>query len=76
MFFLYFLIIPRVSPGMALSQILYFTEYSRDDPSVFVCHSGEAVSRKFVCDFKSDCFDGSDEAKCGECFILFIIFKR
>jgi len=46
--------------------INYSREYSRDDPSVFVCHSGEAVSRKFVCDFKSDCFDGSDEAKCDQ----------
>ena len=44
----------------------FLLEYSRNDLSILVCHSGEAVDKMVVCDFQMDCFDGSDESNCSK----------
>ena len=32
----------------------------------FVCPTGECVGVKKLCDFRKDCRDGTDEARCGK----------
>ena len=54
-------------PGYNICYLcIFFSVYSQNDSSIFVCHSGEAVSKEFVCDFNVNCFDGSDELNCSE----------
>ena len=58
----------RVSTNISVQRFMYILllGYLRNDSSIFVCSSGEAVEKNFVCDFKVDCFDGSDESNCSE----------
>ena len=52
---------------MCLTLCVHFVlGYPQNDSSVFFCQSGEAIEKNFVCDFKVDCFDGSDESNCSE----------
>ena len=46
---------------------LLYLSTSDDNPKyLFTCKDGTHISSSFVCDFKPDCEDNSDEEFCGK----------
>jgi len=41
------------------------TLWTESSDELFVCDNGEVILRRFMCDGKSTCVDGSAEVECG-----------
>lgn len=63
----------RLTVIVELFSIFYILENLPCRDGTFHCRSGECISLSLQCDFKDDCFDGSDELECGRLSFCFVV---